>query len=248
MVSLCIFATHCVGPVPTNAFVFVRELARHFDRVIVSTTIGITAEAFSEEVPGIETHVSVNDSYDIGLLYKTWSSIPETDREEVSRLAFVNDSNRILCKLDRVFAWGNVNRADFWGLTDSVEINYHIQSPFLVFEKKAIGLLESFFERCGVATVWPKIADKVKLRQTIINEFETKLTVYMIQNGLRTAVYTPCVKMGIVLNATLQNALLIVGLGHPMIKRQAPVADALTARCLVDGELRGEEYSRANAL
>lgn len=248
MVSLCIFATHCVGPVPTNAFVFVRELARHFDRVIVSTTNVATAAEFSEEALGIETRVSNNDSYDIGLFYKAWSSLPKTDRDEVSRLGFVNDSNRILCQLDRVFAWGNVNRAEFWGLTDSVETRYHIQSPFLVFEKKAIGLLESFFEKCGVATVWPKITDKAKLRQIAINEFETKLTLYMIQNGLRTAVYTPCVKMGIVDNATIHFSLLIVALGHPVIKRQVPVADALTARCLVDGELRGEEYSRANAL
>ena len=247
MVSLCVFATHCSGPVPPNVFVFVRELARHFDRVIVSTTSTITATSFSNGIPGVETHVSENDSYDIGLFYKAWSSLTEKVREEVTRLGFVNDSNRILCKLDNVFAWGNANRADFWGLTDSVEMNYHIQSPFLVFEKNAIGFLTSFMEKCGVATVWPTIVDRRELRQKIINEFETKLTVYMITNGIQTAVYTPCVKMGIAGNATILNAILIVGLGHPMIKRQVPDADALVSRCLLDGELRGAEFARANA-
>ena len=230
-----------------NVFLLARELCRHFDRFIVSTTSEATADAFREEFPGIETRVWANDSYDIGLFYKAWSSLPEDDRAKVSRLGFVNDSNKILCRLDGVFAWADIVGADFWGLTDSLEIRYHYQSSFLVFEKRAIGCLESLFEACGVATVWPKIKDKRKLRQEVIHEFETKLTALMMQNGMSIAVYTPCVNMGIVRNPTIVNARLMVALGHPMIKRQIPGADDLAAWCLVDGELQCAEVARANA-
>ena len=240
MVSLCILATHSEGAVPENVFSLAREIFRHFDRVIVSTTTMDSVSAVRGAVPGVETHVSPNDSYDIGLFYKAWAALPLSDREAVTRLGFVNDSNILLCRLDNVFAWGEVNSAGFWGLTDNIEIQYHIQTPFLVFEKRAIPILEEFFDLCGVATQWPLIKNKHVLRETVINEFEVKLTGFMTSKNITTAVYTPCVALGFRNNVSILNPRALLAVGHPVIKRQV-------AKGIKGGEIVGEDVSRARA-
>jgi hypothetical protein len=223
MVSVCVLATHplhCSGAPEANVVTLARELSRRFQRVVASTTSAAYAAQLAAAVPGLETHVSQNDSYDVGLFYKAWTAIAAADRDVVTRLGFVNDSNILLCSLEEVFEWAEANGADFWGLTDNSEIQYHIQSPFLVFEKRAIPALEAMFVECGVADRWSKIGDIALLRDTVIKDFEVKLTTHMVRHGMRVAVYTPCVAAGMHWNATIRNARTLIAIGHPMIKRQ----------------------------
>lgn len=246
MGSLCVFAVHTDAPaVDATVIVLARELARHFDRVLVSTTREATAEQVRAAVPGALTHVSANDSYDIGLFYKAWTgALTPRERAEVTRLGFVNDSNILLSRLDAVFAWARAAGADVWGLTDNAQFQYHVQSPFLVFERAAIAHLESFFKRTGVADRWRLIADRAALRQTVIDEFELRLTAHMLMRGARVAVYTPCVRAGYRFDATALAPYALVALGHPMVKRKW--ADARD-RVPPAGELKGEAEARALA-
>ena len=247
--SICVFATHPSDPFgapEANAIALARELSRRFDRVVASTTSQAYAAQLAAAVPGLETHVSQNDSYDIGLFYKAWTAISAADRAVVTRLGFVNDSNILLCSLEGVFEWAEANGADFWGLTDNSEVQYHIQSPFLVFERRAIPALEAMFAACGVHDKWPAIGDVALLRHTVISEFVVKLTAHMVRYGMRAAVYTPCVAAGMHgWNGPMRSALALVAMGHPMIKRQVPYARSLLPA--PGSELQSQAYSRARA-
>ena len=55
--------------------------------------------------------------------------------EEADELVLCNDSCFSVMDFDDMFSQMSRRSCDFWGVTDSIEIQYHLQSYFLVFKK-----------------------------------------------------------------------------------------------------------------
>jgi hypothetical protein len=137
-----------------------------------------------------------NEGYDFGYWYK---ALQKTNIHNYDRIIMVNNSNKLikngnLNKL--VLEFNKNNEYDFWGLTDSYETppkvdpskSYHIQSHFLVLEKKAIKLILEFFRSINFERFF---TIKNNLRQEIINNCEIGLSQYMLNKGLKLgAIYS----------------------------------------------------------
>ena len=134
-----------------------------------------------------------NKGYDFGRFYNYLKTI---EKDNYYRIACVNDSNILVNELDRVLNWESISGFDFWGLVDSYEKpwfstwsdNHHIQSHFLVFHKKAIGLLDEYFESVDVDALLNE-KDQKTLRRNVINKWEIGLSRFMISKGLQTGQY-----------------------------------------------------------
>lgn len=72
-------------------------------------------------------------------------------------------------------------KADFWGLSDSYRIQYHIQSFFWVFNKKLLrsSFYNNFWNDCAT------LSDKGK----IIREYEVAFTALLQKNNFKTSAY-----------------------------------------------------------
>ncbi|MFY9152564.1 MAG: hypothetical protein WAO52_11140 [Prolixibacteraceae bacterium] len=188
--SLCIFIHFC-NDIKTPEYVrmFVNELSEHFDQVIIATNQRSHNTDFNVFSKTIEVRQFQNEGYDLGLFYKVFQTI---NPEEYHQIACINDSNILFNKLTPIFNWSQGSDHDFWGVIDSYEKpwfsthtdNYHIQSHFIVFNRKSIELLHTFFGLMNIDRIF-SIKDSKKLRQTVINEWEIGLSQYLIKNGLK---------------------------------------------------------------
>lgn len=108
--------------------------------------------------------------------------------DDANRLLLVNDSNvGPLRSLSGLFEQGSALDADIWGITDSWDIQYHLQSYFLHFGEPALrsGHLHKFVESFSFPSV----------KERIIGSGEIGLSQYMIDRGLRLGAVFPYTKL-----------------------------------------------------
>jgi hypothetical protein len=173
-----------------------------------------------------------NLGYDFGFFYQALQNI---ELGEYERIAFVNDSNEVvrLGSFNDIFEWANQEENELWGVTDA-DLNangmlgrkYHIQSHFLVFEKKGIELLSSFFEDINFEEDY--LVSPKGLRNRIIKNCEIGLTQYFLKNGLKAKSYfsvndAKCPNpmfLNCQLNVHVSKWKELVDSGYPLIKRK----------------------------
>jgi rhamnosyltransferase len=106
---------------------------------------------------------------------------------------------------------------DFWGMTESFEISWHLQSYFLAFKRRAIDsrALSSFF-----AGVLP-----YRNKKQVIRSYEVGLGDFLIENGLRAAAVVPRAallkaspKLKRVCNPTCDHPVDLLRGGMPFVK------------------------------
>ncbi len=122
-----------------------------------------------------------NVGYDFGALKDGIAQIPSLERIELLLLA--NDSvygpfiplREIVARMDE--------RADVWGITDSWEHRYHLQSFFLLFRRSAL-------RSPAFARFWSKVR-YVKSKGWIIRKYELGLTRALAAGGLRCRALFP---------------------------------------------------------
>ena len=173
-----------------------------------------------------------NLGYDFGFFYQALQNI---ELGEYERIAFVNDSNEVvkLGSFNDIFEWANQEENELWGVTDAdlhakgtVRHKYHVQSHFLVFEKKGIELLSSFFEDIDFEKYL--VPSTERLRSRIIKNCEIGLTQYFFKNGLKARSYfsvndAKCPKpmlLNCELNVHVDKWKELIDSGYPLIKRK----------------------------
>jgi lipopolysaccharide biosynthesis protein len=106
------------------------------------------------------------------------------DLKNVDRLLLMNDSvYGPFCPLSELLQRFDPSRIDLWGITDSWEGHYHVQSYFVLFLKGAIDL--PAFRR-----FWRRLP-YFNLKTWVIRGGEIKLTQILARSKLRTAVLYP---------------------------------------------------------
>jgi lipopolysaccharide biosynthesis protein len=129
-----------------------------------------------------------NEGYDLGMFYK---AVQAVNLEEYHQIACINDSNILFNELKSIMSWGENKKFDFWGIIDSYQKpwfsthvdNYHLQSHFLVFNKKALQKLPLFFQSLDLEQFFNEKNEK-RLRQKVINKWEIGLTQFFLKEGL----------------------------------------------------------------
>ena len=123
-----------------------------------------------------------NRGYDFGAYKDGIAAIG--DLSACDRLLLMNDSvYGPFRSLTEVFASADPNKTDVWGITDSSDGHYHIQTYFILFFKEALN--SSAFRE-----FWRRLP-YVNSKLWVIRHAEMKLTKKLTQHKLRAAVLCP---------------------------------------------------------
>jgi len=188
MKSVCVFVHYGHTPqLPYPEEAYVRELATYFSQIILVTN----QREF--EVGDLPSSVSLmmveNEGYDFGMFYKV---AQELDWKQLDRLALANDSNLMIQHLSTLFEIGENSHLPFWGAVDSNEKpwfsthadNYHLQSHFLVWEKRALPLLREFLDQVPIRDFFAE-KDPKNLRRKVINDWEIGISQFFLKNKVK---------------------------------------------------------------
>lgn len=129
--------------------------------------------------------VKKNNGYDFGSWVVGLNSI-NNDILLYDNLIICNDSVYApLFNLPNIISKMNKRNCDFWGITDSYQHSYHLQSYFIFF-KKTVFSSSVFYNFWNNYRVYTK-------KRNIIRNYEINLTKYFISNGFKSEVLCPTI-------------------------------------------------------
>jgi hypothetical protein len=228
--KVCIFVHYSTSEkLPYYVKIYINELSLYFDKVKVLTNNSKITSENSLVNSNVSFEYFENRGYDFGMIYRY---ISKQNSDEFAELAFVNDSNILLNKLNKVIDTGRKSNSDFWGIIDSNEKpwfsthtdNYHIQSHFLVLKEKAIKQLSHFFKQLNVNEIMNE-PDPKQLRRMVIDRWEIGLSQYLLNQGLTSFSFIKSKDAGRKFktkkkNLTHSHYLELIRLGYPLLKKK----------------------------
>jgi rhamnosyltransferase len=175
MRSICFFASYFKGnKIPYYITVYLTELKKHFSEVVLLTSqnnLSIESIAFLK-AENIRLQIEENEGFDFGLWYKAFQ---KNEIDTYDQIALVNDSCILFKPLNEFMNWSRSNNADLQGITLSNAIALHIQSYFLMINKRAIPFAKEYFEKHKL----------LKNISDVIAVYEVGLSSFLISKDLR---------------------------------------------------------------
>lgn len=214
--KVCLFSSYSEKDTIDNYIkIYLDELKLYFDSVIFITNNKNlnNQELLYLSESNIEIKIVDNEGYDFGMWYK---ALQDIDIMSCEQIAFVNDSCILFNSLNGFFESMNSSDADYYGITDSNQISYHIQSYFIVARgSKCINSIFEYYKSNGII----KTGD---VRQGVINVYEVGLSKYLIDNGFRLGSMFNCKNFynSLHINISIMNSIDIINKGCPMIKKK----------------------------
>ncbi len=227
------------GTIRPDSLRGIRELrAAGFSVLVVSNGGALKAEALALlEALGGQTIVRPN----IGLDFGAWRAglrnlgLP---RPDTRRILLFNDSvYGPLMPLGPLLADMTEDGADLWGLTDSIERGWHLQSYFLLAHAR-------LFRDAAWRDFWPGVVP-LPLKRWTVGRYEIGLSRRVVGAGFRARALFPhdtIVPDGSVANPTLGGWHALLDAGFPFLKREllrdnpTKVADLASWRDVVPPE------------
>ena len=197
-----------------------------------------------------------NRGYDFGMWQHELGSLELTGVDE---LILTNSSFfGPICPLAPILDQMGRAECDFWGMTDTFEIDWHLQSYFLVFKQAALS-------SSAFATFFKSVLP-YKNKEQLIRSYELGLSRFLIEQGLRAAAFIP---VGAWLsspeartklarrrrNPTLFQPLALIAAGMPFVKVQllrdnplgVPLGPVLRAMRESGYDMSNVRFDRASA-
>jgi hypothetical protein len=169
------------GRVSVPIITYLKDLVANGRSVIFVTNSGKLTEAAKTQLQEIcaAVYIRRNRGYDFGAWRDVIDSLklPAATTEE---LIIINDSMYgPLLPLENLLAKINYDEADIWGMTESWQTRYHLQSFFLAFGPKAL--------RSPAFLKFWQTVKPVPAKTYIVKTYEVGITQAMIKAGLRCA-------------------------------------------------------------
>lgn len=210
MKSICLFSSYFNKQViPYYIKFYLEELKKHFSKVVFITN---QKELTLEDLTYLHKNnftlkLVSNEGFDFGMWYK---GLQEIRTKEYDRIALVNDSCVLFKSLKSTFDWINNSDFDYCGLVSSRRIQFHIQSFFIVINKKAIDHVLNYFNQHGIINEY----------RNVINVYELGLCLYVQQQNLKTGALYSNKEKTEVHNPSFNNLDEFIVAGIPMIKKK----------------------------
>ncbi len=179
MRSVCFFASYYKSDnIPYYVTVYLKELKKHFTEVVLLSSQNQVSQTDLQFLKNENIQVSLekNEGFDFGLWYKAFQ---KHDVTAYDKIALVNDSCILFKPLDEIMKWSQANTAELQGITLSDAISPHVQSYFLIIDKKAIGTVNDYFTQ-------HKIIERI---EDVILTYEVGLSKLLISKGFSIAAY-----------------------------------------------------------
>lgn len=179
--KVALFAHYSDKPfIPYYVITYLQELKRHNDEVwLITNDRDLSRETGYLQSLGIKSMSVKNQGYDFGMWHR---GLQRIDLNKCKQLTLANDSCILFRRLDAMYA--QAMNYDYYGAVNSHEINYHIQSFFLVLSEQAIPIVAQYFKDRG-------IIDSERV-QDIIEIYEVGLSQHAIMKNLRLGSYVNC--------------------------------------------------------
>lgn len=209
MKSICFFCSYFHNNIPYYTKSYLSELSRHFGEIVLLTNEKEMNEADLEFLAKnkIDLMYVKNEGFDFGMWYKAFMKYPV---EQFERVGLVNDSCILFKTLDEVFETINKSDWDYCGLIDSTQLRYHIQSFFIVINKKAIPFVKKYFQQHGILSNF----------EEVIQKYEIGITQSLLNNNLKVgSVFNRKVCRN-ELNPSFSGIENLIRSGFPMIKKK----------------------------
>jgi lipopolysaccharide biosynthesis protein len=151
------------------------------DVVFVSTSV--LPEPELDKVRPLCSRADLKDNagYDFGMWQRGlgWLDLSKWDELVLANSSFFGPIYPLCGVFERMAS----DPCDFWGMTDSFEIAWHLQSYFIVFKKNVLrsSALGQFF-----GAVLP-----YRDKDQVIRSYEIGMTKFMCEQGFRPAAYVP---------------------------------------------------------
>lgn len=182
MKRLGIFAHYdAQGEVKGYVLEHLKALRRHCSELIFVSTSDLSGVG---RVRASEYCGTVLTRPNTGFDFLSWRSALETvELGKWDEIVLTNSSvfGPLQGRLDTAFERMRENPADFWGMTGSHDIAWHLQSYFLVFRKRA--LASEAFSR-----FWQSVLPYRDKKQ-VIRSYEVGLTTFLLEAGLTADAY-----------------------------------------------------------
>ncbi len=185
---LCLFAGFDkTAQIQDYVVYYIKSLAQFCD-VYYYADCDIAEEELLKLSPYVKKSFAIRHAkYDFGswqnlIQYLGWDFINTYDE-----LILANDScYGPLFSWETVFDKMDIDPCDFWGLTSSRQINWHLQSYFLVFRQSVLSnrAFQYFWESVKVQ---PNVAE-------VIMAYELTLTPLLLKEKFKASAYLPCEK------------------------------------------------------
>ncbi|MBL1244880.1 MAG: hypothetical protein COA39_010930 [Sulfurimonas sp.] len=161
-------------------YYYLKELVIITDKIVFVTVSDINAEHVQRlELMNIDVIKRNNIGYDF---YSYKIGIQNLNLNLYDEVIICNDSAfGPLIPLDELFSKMNSVNCDFWGITESNLVAYHVQSYFIVYRKALVN--SSMFYKS-----WNDI-EVLEDKSQIIEKYEIGLSQLYIRNGFNGTVY-----------------------------------------------------------
>ncbi len=177
--NICLFSSYFEGnSLPYYIRVYLKELKKHIQTVILicnGSNLDEESTSFLKE-NNISVQLENNEGFDFGAWYKAFQKL---DISQFENVFLVNDSCVLFRSLTPFMDWISKDNADVKGMTYSEAITPHIQSYFMVLNKKATDLTINYFKNNGI---------KQSISE-VISTYELGLNKNFTDNGLRLAAF-----------------------------------------------------------
>ncbi len=210
MNSICFFSSYFnESGIPYYVRFYLDQLAPFFSKIVFITNdkkLSDDSLSYLKE-KNIAFMPVKNEGWDFGMWYKAFKVY---DILSFDRIGLVNDSCILFKPPHHFFNWLEKSELDYCGMVDSNAISYHLQSYFLIINKKAIpDAYQYFMENCILANV-----------KEVIHTYEIGLSRYLIHKGHRIgACYTTKEYKG-EYSPTFFMTKTLIEKGFPLIKKK----------------------------
>lgn len=191
MKSICFFASYfTTNDLPYYIGVYLQELKKHFSEVVLFTSQQQLSDLSRDFLAQnkIDLRIEENNGFDFGMWYKAFQLY---DVKTYDQIALVNDSCVLFKPLSDFMAWSSSDPADAKGMTLSEAVSPHIQSYFILLNKKAIPFVTQYFLKHGILTNIKEVIRVYEIGMSnYLSEHALKLSA-LVDNDSYTGEFSP---------------------------------------------------------
>jgi glycosyltransferase involved in cell wall biosynthesis len=210
--NVCIFAHYdCDSKIKPSVVFYLQKLARDFDIIFVSNAESMSEDELAKISPYIcHGIVKKNNGYDFG----SWATGIQFLGDKLSQLDLLLLANDSVLgpfsDLGGVVDKMQTTQSNVFAVSDSFEINYHLQSYFVLYDQLAINseVFLNFWLDFNV------VEDKLLL----ILKNEIGFSQQLIDNGLKLGALVPASELGFLNNSHVYWKKSILQYHSPFIK------------------------------
>jgi lipopolysaccharide biosynthesis protein len=210
MRSVCLFSSYSSSQnIADYIQIYLEELQNYFEKIVFITNERTLSHDAIEwlKIKGIECLLVKNEGFDFGMWYK---AMQVYDCSVYDKVALVNDSCVLYKPLTGVFSWINANDYDYCGLVSSARYAYHIQSYFILMNRRAFVMVYEFMIKTGIVNNYGQV----------IQSYEIGMNQYLLKNGLKLGAMYETITLNCPNNPSFYLVPQLIKEGIPLIKKK----------------------------